>query len=257
MGARRSLRAAPVDVALAFCAARSLVAQQPPVLVARTVWNGVYTEEQAKRGLVAYDAHCASCHQPDLSGYRSILKGARFLSEYREASVYRLFDKIRSTMPRGAAGSLSDETYANIVAYLLQANGFPAGAPGDDELTVDRMAAIRVTGRNGPEPAPNFSLVQVVGCLARRDADGAATLWMLTSASEPVRVSQPQPSPDEPLAAGTPSGGGTFELMVSPAFNPGSDAGRRVEARGFLIRRAAGDRLNVTSLQPLNSECQP
>ena len=94
----------------------------------QTVWGGVYSETQAARGQNAYTLHCASCHQDDLSGYQNILHGDRFLNEYREANLYRLFDKMKTTMPRGSAGSLSDETYVDIVSYVLKANEFPAGS---------------------------------------------------------------------------------------------------------------------------------
>ena len=218
---------------------------------ARTVWSGVYTDAQATRGQADYEAHCASCHQPDLSGYKDILKGSRFMDDYREASLFRLFDKIKTTMPRGAAGTLSDQSYIDIVSYVLKSNEFPSGA---DELTVDRMPGIMVTGKGGPEPPPNFSLVQVVGCLTRRESDPS---WLLTNTTDPVRAGHPQPSPDEPLAdAAKPLGSSTFDLIVSAAFDPAPDAGKKVEARGFLIRRAGGSRINLTSLQALDSSCK-
>ena len=78
-----------------------LIAQSPP---AKTVWSGVYSDPQATRGETEYVSHCATCHKEDLSGYQSILKGDRFMNEYREATLYRLFDKMKTTMPRGAAG---------------------------------------------------------------------------------------------------------------------------------------------------------
>jgi len=222
-----------------------------PSTPARTVWSGVYTDAQAERGQADYDAHCSSCHLPDLSAYQSILKGSRFMEDYREASVYRLFDKIRSTMPRGAAHSLSDQSYTDIVSYLLKANDFPAGS---DELRTESMPVILVTGKSGPEPPPNFSLVQVVGCLTRRESDAA---WLLTSTTEPARAGHPQPTADEPLAdPSRPLGSVTFSLIVSPAFDPASNVGKKVEARGFLIRRSAESRINLTSLQPLDSRCK-
>ena len=52
-----------------------------------TVWSGVYSDAQAVRGQTEYDSHCASCHQEDMSGYQSVLKGDRFMDEYREATL--------------------------------------------------------------------------------------------------------------------------------------------------------------------------
>jgi S-disulfanyl-L-cysteine oxidoreductase SoxD len=234
-----------------FSAGPAAAPQESAAPPARTVWSGAYTDAQATRGQADYEAHCAGCHQPDLSGYQDILKGSRFMDDYREASVYRLFDKIKTTMPRGAAGSLSDQSYIDIVSYVLKSNEFPSGP---DELTADRMPAIMVTGKSGPEAPPNFSLVQVVGCLTRRESDPS---WLLTDTTDPVRAGHPQPTPEEPLAdAAKPLGSSTFSLIVSAAFDPARDAGKKVEARGFLIRRAGGSRINLTSLQALDSSCK-
>src|SRR5205085_6325647 len=86
-----------------------------------TVLNGVYSDAQALRGEADYTSHCAGCHADDLSGYQSILKGNRFMNEYREAPLYRLFEKMKTTMPRNAAGTLSDQTYIDILSYILKA----------------------------------------------------------------------------------------------------------------------------------------
>ena len=218
----------------------------------QTVWAGVYSETQAARGQSAYTSHCASCHLDDLSGYQNILRGDRFLNEYREANLYRLFDKIKTTMPRGSAGSLSDETYVDIVSYVLKANEFPAGS-GD--LALQDLSKILVVRQGGPEPVPNFSLVQVVGCLARNDSDST---WTVTNATEPVRATQPQATADELAASGRqPLGAGTVQLMLSPAHVPDPHKDHKVEARGFLIRRAGGNRINVTSLQTVAAGCSP
>ena len=217
---------------------------------ARTVWDGVYSAEQATRGQSQYGTHCANCHADDLSGYQSLLKGERFMNDYREASLYRLFDKMKTTMPRSAAGSLADGTYLDIMSYVLKANEFPAGA---SELKPEDLSSILVTGIMGPAPVPDFSLVEVVGCLARRDSDNA---WMLTRATEPARATRPQPSPTE-LAALTakPLGAGTFRLLASAAYNPDPAKDRKVEVRGFLIRRRDDNRINITSLEPVGDDC--
>ena len=225
----------------------SLVAQTPP---ARTVWSGVYSDSQAARGETEYVARCASCHKEDLSGYQSILKGDRFMNEYREATLYRLFDKMKTTMPRGAAGTLSDLQYIDIVSYVLKANGFPAGT---DELTADDLQTVAVVGRGGSEPVPNFSLVQIVGCLVHNESNDT---WVVTSATEPVRATHPQGAADE-LQASTamPLGSGTVELMTSASQNPAAHKGHKVDARGFLIRRPAGDRINITGLETVAPDC--
>jgi mono/diheme cytochrome c family protein len=223
-----------------------LIAQVPG---GKTVWSGVYSEAQAVRGASEYVARCASCHKEDLSGYQSILKGDRFMNEYREATLYRLFDKMKTTMPRGAAGSLTDRQYIDIVSFVLKSNDFPAGG---DELTAEDLQAVPVVGKAGAEPVPNFSLVQVVGCLVHNKDD----VWVVTNATEPVRANHPQGEADELKAAtAKPLGTGTVELMTSASHDPVSHQGHKVDARGFLIRRPAGDRINITGLETVAPDC--
>lgn len=216
----------------------------------RTVWHGVYTEGQAARGNSEYATHCASCHRDDLSGYNDILKGRRFMEKYRETSLHLLFDKTKTTMPRGAAGTLSDQAYVDIVSYLLKVNEFPAGST---ELRTEDLPHVRLIGKSGPEPVPDFSLIRVVGCLTHNQSDNS---WMLTQASDPVRTGDPQPAADDREAAGhIPLGSVTFRLLVSAAYSPEQYTGHRVEVRGFLIRRQPESRINITSLESLNPSC--
>lgn len=222
----------------------------PPPAASRTVWDGVYNLTQAARGETSYSVHCANCHRDDLTGYDGLLRGQRFMDKYREAGLDLLFEKTKTTMPRNAAGTLSDQTYVDIVSYVLKANEFPTGA---NELHLDDLAGVRLVGKTGPELVPNFSLVQVVGCLGRRD-----DVWLLTSATEPERTARPQPAAEDLAAAETPSlGSGTVQLMVSAAYLPGNHAGRVVEVRGFLIRRPNDVRINVTSIGAVGPACGP
>lgn len=216
----------------------------------RTVWQGVYTDVQAARGHSEYATHCASCHRDDLSGYNDLLKGRRFMEKYRESSLHLLFDKTKTTMPRGAAGSLSDQAYVDIVSYLLKVNEFPSGSA---ELRSEDLSQIRLIGKSGPEPVPDFSLIRVVGCLTQNPSDNA---WMLMNASEPVRTGDPQPAAgDLDAVRETPPGSVTFRLMASAAYAPQKYSGHRVEVRGFLIRRQPESRINITSLETVNPIC--
>ena len=225
----------------------TLSAQSP---ADRTVWTGVYSDAQATRGQADYATHCSSCHQDDLSGYQSILKGDRFMTEYREASLYRLFDKMKTTMPRNAGGSLSDRTYIDILTYVLKSNDFPAGA---QELASADLEQVMVVRKEGPEPVPNFSLVQVVGCLVHNEADNT---WLVIDTTDPVRASQPQATPGELTGAGTKAlGTATFQLLLSAAHVPDPHKDHKVDARGFLIRRSAGDRINITGLETVAPDC--
>jgi mono/diheme cytochrome c family protein len=97
---------------------------------ARSVWDGVYTAEQAKRGQPLYVKACGSCHAGDLSGGESAppLAGGEFMSNWTGLTVGELFERIRITMPADKPGKLSREVNADILAYMLEANRFPAGA---------------------------------------------------------------------------------------------------------------------------------
>jgi mono/diheme cytochrome c family protein len=95
----------------------------------RSVWDGIYTEEQAKRGEELYHKECASCHGDTLvgSGGAAPLTGGAFLSNWNGLTVGDLFERIRKTMPQGSLGKLTKQQDADILAYLLSFNKFPAG----------------------------------------------------------------------------------------------------------------------------------
>jgi S-disulfanyl-L-cysteine oxidoreductase SoxD len=95
---------------------------------AKTVNEGVYTEAQATRGQGMYGQQCASCHATDLTGSGApALVGKDFLSVWGGMSVDDLVEKIATSMPSGAPGSLSRVQSADLVAFILKSNGFPAG----------------------------------------------------------------------------------------------------------------------------------
>lgn len=103
--------------------------QEPPSTESRSVWDGVYTEEQAKRGEELYRKQCASCHGDMLTGGESAppLSGGVFLSNWNGLSVGDLFDRIRKTMPLNAPGKLTRQQNADILAFVFSTNKFPAG----------------------------------------------------------------------------------------------------------------------------------
>ncbi len=96
---------------------------------AASVWSGVYTEAQAKRGESTANKACSSCHGADLMGGEAgpALVGLEFLGNWNQQSLGDLFDRIHSTMPADAPGSLSLSDTADIVARVLQLNKFPVG----------------------------------------------------------------------------------------------------------------------------------
>ena len=100
----------------------------------RTVWDGVYSEEQATRGEMLYGTHCAKCHGDGLAGVESApaLTGTTFYSNWEGEMLEALFNRMRSTMPLDKPGSLSRAQNADILAHMLRAGGYPAGTAALD-----------------------------------------------------------------------------------------------------------------------------
>ena len=95
----------------------------------RSVWDGVYTEEQAKRGEEVYKKECAACHGAELTGGESApaLAGGAFQSNWNGLTLGDLFDRIRKTMPQSKPGSLTRQQNSDVLAFMLSVNKFPAG----------------------------------------------------------------------------------------------------------------------------------
>jgi len=227
-----------------------------------SVWDGVFTAEQVTRGRAFFAAGCAECHGADLSApNRPPLKGEVFLKHWMEDSLDALFSRIKS-MPNRT--NLDDDAHADVLAFLLDANCFPAG---DHELKAAATPGIQVQGKNGPAPVPNFALVGVVACFARgpqdTPQDKPQNKWILTNGSEPARTRNPwQPTSLEIAAArAKPLGNQTFGLLdveyFSTAFHPEAHAGHKVNAKGFLIRTGTEVRINVTWVEMLSADCRP
>ena len=106
----------------------------------RTVWDGVYTEAQASRGLTAFGPNCSGCHALVAEG-RAPLAGEPFWKSFAQKTVGDLLEFVSTNMPNGAPGSLNESTYTDIVALILKSNGFPAGAT---ELGADTTADAQI-----------------------------------------------------------------------------------------------------------------
>ena len=96
----------------------------------KSVWDGVYTADQAKRGQAAYSRECASCHSADLTGGESAppLAGGQFMSNWEGLTAAELFKRTKESMPQNKPGSMSGQETADILAYMFQVNAFPAGS---------------------------------------------------------------------------------------------------------------------------------
>jgi len=100
-----------------------------PAESSQSVWDGIYTEEQAKRGGALYSQNCARCHGPDLTGGETApaLASSEFKENWSGLSVDDLFERIKISMPQDNPGSLSRQQTADILAFVLSRGGFPAG----------------------------------------------------------------------------------------------------------------------------------
>lgn len=127
MGLARLRSAIGVAVAVRLGAAFVPSAAAQPA--ARSVWDGVYTEEQAKRGLVVYQQHCLRCHGATLAGMETAgpLTGPVFTSNWNGVNMGDMLDRVRMTMPQDQPGTLGRQPIADVLAYVLSANRMPAG----------------------------------------------------------------------------------------------------------------------------------
>ena len=116
---------------------------------------GIYTADQAQAGRAVYEQECAPCHQSNLQGSFEAppLAGESFLRFWGDLSPRDLFDRIRTSMPPEQPGALGAGAYLGVVAYLLQANGAPAGR---NELSAETRVTITsvVTGNPPPTGQP-------------------------------------------------------------------------------------------------------
>lgn len=116
----------PVDVA-------TVMAQKAE----RSVWEGVYSENQAARGRETYRRSCGACHAADLTGSEGpSLRGGSFFGRWERQTVGEMLLTIETSMPLGMPGSLDPRDYIDIVAFILKENGLPArsgGLPPDPE----------------------------------------------------------------------------------------------------------------------------
>ncbi len=103
----------------------------------RSVWDGVYTDEQARRGEAVSNEQCARCHGQALSGGEEAppLAGAGFVSNWNGLTMGDLFERVRTTMPSDAPGKLTRQQNADVLAYLLSLNKFPTGKTELDRQT--------------------------------------------------------------------------------------------------------------------------
>jgi mono/diheme cytochrome c family protein len=239
----------------------------------RSVWQGVYSQAQAARGKEEYQQTCARCHAANLDGVqdasilgdfapRFSIRGTDFMERWREDTGYSLFTFIKMGMPPRTEPKppkipeYSDEQVLDLMAYIFQQNGFPAG---NSDMSVAELRGIRIQEQNGSKPLPSFSVVQAVGCL-KQLTPGA---WELAASPEPQRIRQLTKPSDEDLQAGAnePLGNIEFDLQnigyLGHEFDPVEYEGHKMMVRGILIRQPPNVRIDVREMVEVGATCEP
>jgi hypothetical protein len=126
----------------------------------RSIWSGVYTEAQARRGEELYAKWCSQCHGADLTGMPAPppfdrapeLVGPVFNAHYDDLPICDLVERIRISMPQDRPGVLNRQQSVDVVAYLLFQGGFPLGRTELTTRFVD-LQVIRIL-QHKPSSAP-------------------------------------------------------------------------------------------------------
>jgi S-disulfanyl-L-cysteine oxidoreductase SoxD len=222
---------------------------QPAAPTGRTVWDGVYTAEQAQRGHTLFLQNCAECHGANLQGGAGkALAGEVFWTDWREQTVDALLAYVSKNMPfsedGSLAGTLSPSTYVDIVAHMLSANELPAGK---QDLTANSSVGVKIIRKDGPGELPSTTLARVVGCLAPRGADGS---WQLTKASRPERSTAALP-PAGQVGPGDRSYQLKFVLTNLTKF-----VGHKMAVTGLLLGDGGKDGINVNTATSVADKCE-
>jgi hypothetical protein len=239
------------SVALLCLAFVGAIRAQAPM----TVWSGVYTAEQAARGKAAYDENCSVCHGPYLEGFRSTgsakaLAREPFMDRWDGGTLDELYQFIRVNMPKAAAvtgaAKVSDETKLEIVTYILQVNGFPAGST---RLEPSLLPSIQIRSKEGIRPLKNGMTVEAVGCVTQE-----GNKWLLTKATDPMRTRTDKLSTGQELATNAKRSGSTTVELVDAYPEPTQYKGQKVEVKGlFVAARTPG--INLIDLQKVADTC--
>src|SRR5262249_46357599 len=153
--------------------------------------------DQADRGRVQFQTHCAECHGDMLQGgdEGKPLVGDGFWAHWGDSTVAELLTYIKTNMPFSDDGSLKGtlpaSTYIDVLTHILKMNGFPDGS---SELTPALAEGVLIVKKDGPGELPPNTSVRIVGCLAPRATDGS---WHLEKSAPPRRATANAATPDK------------------------------------------------------------
>jgi hypothetical protein len=238
-------------IALVVSACGMAVAQEE-----RSIWGGVFNEEQATRGERAFLAACARCHLEDLTGKNGpALRGSDFFEKWRETNLEILFSTVKTMPPtsqRNPVPRLPENTSLDILTHILKVNGAPRGT---QELKFEHLGRIQFEKQTGPEPVPNLTLVRVTGCVSQP----TPTTWAVVEASDPVRAMNPELLSVAELDAAKVAAPGknSFRLnQIDYIDKPMTDfKGRAVAIKGIFVRADNGTRINLMTMEIIAATC--
>ena len=146
---RQETRSAwPIALMIGIALACVTAAAGAQVVKPVSVWSGVYTAAQNKRGQEFHADVCAMCHGPRLNGAGQsemppspAIAGTTFLRKWSGQSVAALFVIVRHTMPPDSPGTLTDQQSIDAIAHMLAVSGMPAG---NRELPPDPKALANI-----------------------------------------------------------------------------------------------------------------
>src|SRR2546422_211733 len=203
---------------------------------------GPFTAAQAAAGASAYQANCATCHQPDLRGQGTAtpLAGTEFIGAWGSRAARDLVSFIQLTMPPGNPGMLDANTYADIAAFILRSNGARAGnqsLTARSEVVINSVATGQAaTAASPPAPAsrrPSFTTVSSISITP-------ATSSRRSTARLAIRSGKTGTAPTPPVMPCAASGSMTTRFLPQRAMRissrsmpePGRRCGRRLSATG-------------------------
>jgi mono/diheme cytochrome c family protein len=135
-----AVAAVPGAAALAVAAVAFASAASTSTAFAQAAEGPTFTAEQVERGREAYTHNCQDCHGSTLDNGEfggPPLKGGYFRNHWGAGSVADLTGYAKALMPPDRPGRLSEQTYTDLVAFLLSSNGYE---PGRTELPSDMAA---------------------------------------------------------------------------------------------------------------------
>ena len=230
-----------------FMAAAGTIAVQGQSAAQKTVWDGVYSAEQASRGATTYAATCANCHGANLEGANGKpLSGDAFMRDFQQRTVEYLFTFIRKNMPNNAArGTLDATTALDLSAFILSKNDFPAGT---SPLTEENGAGVQIIPKGGAKELPASTGARVIGCLTK-----AGSGWTVTNGTVPERF-DPAASGVTPADATRALGDRSYPLLFV-ITRLDRLAGHRVLVKGLLAGEGGSEGINVTEVANVADTC--